>query len=516
VRALTVKTESLRPLGAVPVDRGRTRFRVWAPSATSLGLRSGGFEHALERTDEEGVWEIELELPAGRDYVFVLDGEHVWPDPCSRHQPNGVRGPSRVVDTGAFHWRDDGWTGVRLDELTLYELHVGTFSDAGTFDGAIPHLGELRELGVTAVELMPVATFPGERGWGYDGVYTSAPHPAYGGPEGLARFVDAAHAAGLGVILDVVYNHVGPGAEALAAFGPYFTERHDTPWGEAIDYERRAVREWAIQNACMWVREYHVDGFRLDAVQAVFDPSPQHVLAELVDRVREQSPHALVVSEMLIGDYRPIEEWDHDAQWADGFHHELHALLTGERDGYYQGFGSLHGLAEEFQRRPYERLVVYAQNHDQVGNRACGDRLPRELLRVAAACALFAPHTPLLFMGEEYGEQRPFQFFTDHIDAGVAEATRAGRKRDFGGFSAFAVEEVPDPQSRETFERSKLDRSHGDDELRAFYRELLVLRRELPREVEVEVDEQARTVCARRGRAELVADFANATVELRR
>jgi maltooligosyltrehalose trehalohydrolase len=250
-------------------------------------------------------------------------------------------------------------------------------------------------------------------------------------------------------------------------------------------------------------------------VQAIFDDSPRHVLAELAARVREQNPRALVISETEVDDYRPIEEWGHDAQWADRFHHELHVLLTGERDGYYERFGSLEGLARELERRPPERLVVYAQNHDQIGNRARGDRLPRDLLRVAAACTLFAPQTALLFMGEEYGEERPFQFFTDHIDPAIAEATREGRKREFERFSAFAGD-VPDPQARETFERSKLDRTRGDERLRAFYRELLALRTGLPREVEVEIDEQARTLRARRGEVELVADFANATVELRR
>jgi maltooligosyltrehalose trehalohydrolase len=509
VRTLVRETE----LGAVPVEDGRTRFRIWAPNARTVTLRSAG-EHALEPA-EDGVWEAELDVSPGSDYVYVLDGGRAWPDPCSRFQPEGVRGPSRVVDPRSFRWSDEPWDGVRLEELVIYELHVGTFSEEGTFDGVIPYLGELRELGVTAIELMPVATFPGNRGWGYDGLYAKAPHPAYGAPDGLARLVDAAHAEGLGVILDVVYNHVGPGSEALAAFGPYFTDRHETFWGQAIDYERPAVREWAIQSALMWARDYHVDGLRLDAVQAVFDDSPQHVLAELAERVREQRPHALVISETGVDDYRPIEEWGHDAQWFDRFHHELHVLLTGERDGYYERFGSLAGLARELERQPQERFVVYAQNHDQVGNRALGDRLPRELLRVAAACTLFSQNTPLLFMGEEYGEQRPFQFFSDHIDPAIAEATREGRKREFERFAAFSGE-VPDPQARETFERSKLDRTVVDEEARAFYRELLALRRELPREVEVEVDEQARTLRARRGGVELVADFANATVELRR
>jgi maltooligosyltrehalose trehalohydrolase len=502
---VTVRTMPL--LGARPLDEGRTEFRVWAPAAERIGVAG----RPLER-GEDGVWEAELGIPAGTDYLYEVDGTEL-PDPCSRWQPDGLHGPSRVLDTGAFRWTDDGWAGLTLDELVVYELHVGAFSGEGTFDGVVPYLDALRELGVTAIELMPVATFPGERGWGYDGVYAYAPHRAYGGPRGLARLVDAAHAAGLGVILDVVYNHIGPGSERVAAFGPYFTDRHETFWGEAIDYSQRGVREWAIQNACMWVRDYHVDGFRLDAVHAVFDDSPKHVLAELAERVHGESPRPLVISEMQIDDYRPIEEWGHDAQWADRFHHELHALLTGERDGYYERFGSPEGLARELRREPAERIVVYAQNHDQVGNRALGDRLPRDQLRVAAACVLFAPQTPLLFMGEEYGEERPFQFFTDHHDPAIAEATREGRKREFECFSAFAGE-VPDPQDPATFRRSKLDRSQADDGLRAFYRELIALRRELPREVEVDVDE--RTLRARRGNVQLIADFANATVELRR
>jgi maltooligosyltrehalose trehalohydrolase len=504
---VSVRTREL--LGAVPLDERRTRFRVWAPRAESVTVHG----LALER-GEDGVWEAELDLPPGTDYRYELDGRE-WPDPCSRFQPEGVRGPSRVIDT-AFEWTDEAWPGLALEELVVYELHVGTFSGEGTFDGAIPYLDGLRELGVTAIELMPVATFPGNRGWGYDGLYTFAPHPAYGGPEGLARLVDAAHVRGLGVILDVVYNHVGPGAEALAAFGPYFTGRHETFWGDAIDYSQPAVREWAVQNACHWVRDYHLDGLRLDAVHAVFDDSPRHVLAELADRVREESPRALVISEMGLDDARPIEEWGHDAQWADGFHHELHVLLTGERDGYYERFGSLPGLAGRFEQQPAERLVVFAQNHDQVGNRALGDRLPPELLRVAAACTLFAPQVPLLFMGQEYGESRPFQFFTDHVDPAIAEATREGRKREFARFTSFAGEDVPDPQDPATFQHSKLDRSHRDEELVALHRELLAARRDLPREVEVELDEDARIMRVRRGGAELVADFAHATVELRR
>jgi maltooligosyltrehalose trehalohydrolase len=496
-----------RLLGATPREEGLVDFRVWSPHAGSVRLRLNGVDHDLAGAGD-GIWEAELPAGHGDRYEYVLDGT-AWPDPCSRWQPDGVRGPSAVVDLP----RPAAWEGLSLDDLVLYELHVGTFSPEGTFDGVIGRLRELRELGVTALELMPVATFPGERGWGYDGLYTWAPHPAYGGPEGLARLVEAAHREGLGIVLDVVYNHVGPGDEALRAFGPYFTDRRETFWGDAIDYAQPAVREWAIQNAVMWVRDYGVDGLRLDATHAVFDDSPHHVLRELAERVREASPRALITSEMETGDLRPIREWGHDAQWADELHHELHVLLTGEREGYYEGYGSLEGLAAQLERTPPERLIVCSQNHDQVGNRALGDRPRPEELRLRAAVTLFAAQTPLLFQGEEYGEQRPFLFFTDHIDPAIAEATREGRRREFAAFAAFSGEEVPDPQAPETFERSKLDPSAGDDELRAFYRELLALRRELPREVSTAVE--GRVLRVRRGEVELVADFAALTAELR-
>jgi maltooligosyltrehalose trehalohydrolase len=490
--------------GAVPVGDGEVELRVWAPNASVVSVRVNGVEHVLPG----GAGRVQAS--AGDDYVFVLGGRD-WPDPFSRFQPEGVRGPSRIVDPAGFVWSDEGWPGVRLEELVLYELHVGTFTEEGTFEAAIAHLGELRELGVTAIELMPVATFPGERGWGYDGVYAYAPHAAYGGPEGLVRLVDAAHAVGLGVFLDVVYNHVGPGAEALAAFGPYFTDRYETLWGDAIDYAVPNVREWAIQNAEMWVHDYHVDGLRLDATHTVYDDSPRHVLAELAERVRAAAPRALVTSEIEPGDLRPIEDWGHDAQWADEFHHHLHALLTGERDGYYEGYGTLAGLAEQYRRAPAERLIVCSQNHDQVGNRPVGDRPRAEELPLRAACLLFAPQTPLLFMGEEYGERAPFQFFTDHIDPAIAEATRAGREREFADFIGFTGD-VPDPQSPATHARSRLVRD-GSPDLRELYRSLIALRGKLPREVATQVE--GSTLRVRRGPVELVADFDALTVELR-
>jgi maltooligosyltrehalose trehalohydrolase len=490
-----------RPLGAVPVEAGAVEFRVWAPFASRLAVRVGGRSYALADAGD-GIWAVEVAAGAGDDYLFVLDGT-LLPDPCSRSQPEGLKGPSRVVDTSAF--RIEPGPELALGELVLYELHVGTFTREGTFDAVIPHLPRLRELGVTAIELMPVATFPGDRGWGYDGVYTFAPHPAYGGPDGLARLVDAAHRAGLGVFLDVVYNHIGPGAEAVGAFGPYFTDRFETFWGAALDYAQRGVREWAIQNATMWTTEYRLDGLRLDAVHSVFDDSPVHVLRELKERVP-----GLVTSEMGHDDFRPLDEWGHDAMWLDNLHHELHVLLTGESEGYYARHGSYEGLVRELTRPQRERLIVSAQNHDQVGNRALGDRLPPDAHRLALAVVLFSTYTPLLFMGEEHDEEAPFQFFSDHIDPGIAEATREGRKREFAAFAAFAGAEVPDPQARATFERSRITLRDPDP----FYAELIALRRELPRELEVQVAPPLLTL--RRGEATLIADLATRSVELRR
>ena len=491
-----------RPFGAVPLSEGGVEFRVWAPSASTVAVRLRGRDHDLEPFADGVYAGVAREAGPGDDYLFVLEGGRALPDPCSRHQPEGIRGPSRVVDTRQFEIAPR--PALTLEDLVLYELHVGTFTRDGTFDAVIPHLCRLRELGVTAVELMPVATFPGERGWGYDGVYVSAPHPAYGGPGGLARFVDAAHREQLGVVLDVVYNHIGPGGDAIGAFGPYFTDAYDTFWGDAIDYSQRGVREWAIGNAELWTRDYRIDGLRLDAVHSIYDDSPVHVLKELRERV-----DGLVTSEMGHDDFRPLEEWGHDAMWLDNLHHELHVLLTGEHEGYYASFGSLAGLVRELTRPAPERLIVAAQNHDQVGNRAVGDRLPRDAHRVALAVVLFSLNTPLLFMGEEHDEQMPFQFFSDHIDPFIADATREGRKREFAAFTSFAGEEVPDPQARETFERSRISQAEPDD---PFYAELIRLRHELPRELDVTAN--GRVLTMRRGGTTLVADFDAKTVEL--
>jgi maltooligosyltrehalose trehalohydrolase len=489
----------MRQLGAIPIDDGTVEFRVWAPHAGSLTVRVADEEHALAAEDE-GTFAARVPAHSGDDYVFVLDGKAL-PDPCSRFQPEGVRGPSQIVDTARFAIAPG--PEPSREELVVYELHIGTFSPEGTFDGAIPRLRGLRELGITAVEPMPVATFPGNRNWGYDGLYTFAPHPAYGGPEGLARFVDAAHREGLAVILDVVYNHIGPGSEQIAAFGPYFTDRHDTFWGAALDYSQRGVREWAIQNAELWTRDYAIDGLRLDAVHAIYDDEKPHVLTELKGRV-----DGMVISEMNTEDLRPLDEWGHDAMWLDSLHHELHVLLTGETTGYFADFGTVDGLVRELRRDRPERFVVAAQNHDQVGNRAFGDRLPPDAHRVALACVLFSLSTPLVFMGEEYDEQRPFQFFTDHIDPAIAEATREGRRAEVERTSG-AGGEAPDPQAVETFENSKVE----PREPHPLFTELLALRPTLPRELEVRVDGQC--VALTRGTATLVLDLEAKTAELR-
>jgi maltooligosyltrehalose trehalohydrolase len=526
-----------RPLGASP-----GAVRVWAPRAQRVAVRIGREDHALE-PEGLGVWSGAVPLQAGDDYWIVLDGRRL-PDPCTRFQPKGLRGPSRVVDPGAWAWTDGRWRGVRLRDLVLLELHVGTFTPEGTFDAAIEQLGRLRETGITGIELMPVAAFPGARGWGYDGVYPWSAQDVYGGPGGLQRLVDAAHAAGIAVILDVIPNHVGAsGEKALRAFGPYFTDRYATPWGEAINYDGAdsgAVREWLIQACEMWVRDVHVDGLRLDAIHAVFDNGAEHVIAELTRRVHAIDRRALVIAESGLNDPRVIRPagrggWGCDAQWADDFHHAVRTLVSDEREGYYAEFGQVAQLAKAFDRpfvhdggystfrrrrygapapdRSPEQFVVFDQNHDQVGNRALGDRLEPRALALAQFCVLLSPFTPLLFMGEEYGERAPFRFFSDHIDKRIAKATRDGRRREFAAFAAFAGDEVPDPQDPQTFEASKLT-GRGARGHERLVRELLAARRELAaREAAVEAfDEAACWLRVRRGEFELLMNFGRAQV----
>jgi maltooligosyltrehalose trehalohydrolase len=531
-----------RPLGARVVD-DRVEFRVWAPRASRLAVRLGEDEVGL---DDVGFGVHEGAVPAGAgagdDYLFVLDG-HALPDPGSRFQPHGLRGPSRVVaPTPQIPLAEP----PSLDELVIYELHIGTFSPEGTFAGAIPYLAGLAELGVTAIEIMPVAEFPGGHGWGYDGVYLSAAQSSYGGPHGLLELISAAHAVGLAVLLDVVYNHVGAsGVQALEAYGPYFTEKYETPWGRAINYddaECDPVREWVLQSACGWVADFGIDGLRLDAIHAIFDSSAEHIVEAVARRVHAVRQDAWVIAESGLNDPRVMRPrsrggYGCDAAWADDFHHALRTLVSDERDGYYAEFGTVADLAKAYHRPhvhdgtyssfrhrrfgapaedvPVERFVVFSQNHDQVGNRAFGDRMPARARPLAALCTLLSPFTPLLFMGEEYGEEAPFQFFSDHIDQEIADATREGRRSEFAAFASFSAEEVPDPQDAATFERSKLTRV-GDEELAALYRELLALRRELPHceADEITFDEDARWLRVRRGGFELVCNFSASDLEL--
>jgi maltooligosyltrehalose trehalohydrolase len=509
---------------------------------------------------ELGYFAGEHEAAAGDRYLYRLDGALERPDPASRSQPEGVHEPSEIVDPLAHVWSDPGWRGVPLEKLAIYELHVGTFSREGTFDGVIPRLDGLAELGVTAIELMPITQFPGSRNWGYDGVFPFAVQASYGGPEGLRRLAGACHARGLALILDVVYNHLGPEGNHLAEFGPCFSDRHKTPWGAAINFDgpdSDEVRHFFVQNALFWIREYHVDALRIDAIHGIVDTSAEPFLAELASAVhalgRELGREVLVIAESDLNDprvVRPRELGGHglDAQWSDDFHHALHALLTGERSGYYEDFGRLEQLATAYRqgfvyagqrsahrrRRhgappdgiPGERFVVSIQNHDQVGNRALGERLstlvPFEALKLAAGALLVAPFVPLLFMGEEYADPAPFLYFIDHSDPALIEAVRLGRRSEFASFAWQA--DVPDPQSPDTFERSRPDPSlatHGRHAaLRSLYRALLTLRRSHPAlsnlsrdDITTDLDEPSRLLRLTRGpRAEALAflNFADA------
>ncbi len=511
---MTIRPWSLSR-GAAVVDDG-VRFSVWAPNATRVAVQiEDGDTHPLAAVGG-GVFEQTVRgARAGTDYRYVLDDKAV-PDPVSRYQPGGVHGPSRVVDASRYQWKDARWRGLTMPDAVIYELHVGTFSDPGTFRGVIPHLRELRELGITAVEIMPVAEFPGSRNWGYDGVHLYAPQSTYGGPDELRALVDAAHAEGLAVILDVVYNHVGPEGNYLGSFGPYFTGKYTTPWGQALNYDDAhsdEVRRFIIDNALYWVTEFHIDGLRLDAIHGIFDFSPRHILRDIAEAVHNQASllgrQVVVIGESDLNDPRVVRTPDAcgyglDGQWADDLHHSVHAALTGEQNGYYADFGGVTPVAtalrtpfvfdgrysQHRKRRhgapatgvPADRFVVCIQNHDQVGNRAFGDRLaslvglPKS--RLAAALLLLSPYVPLLFMGEEYGETNPFQYFVSHGDPELIKAVREGRRKEFEQFGW--GDDVPDPQATETFERSRLDRSREHAGLRTLYRDLLRIRRNVP------------------------------------
>ncbi len=515
-------TRPVAPLGARPLPGGRCRFDVWAPNAerVTLCLLDPQVTAELEPLGD-GYFGASVEaVEAGRRYRYRLDGAGgELADPASALQPEGVHGPSAVVDP-EFAWTDTAWHGMPLHRLVFYELHTGAFTPEGTFDAIVPRLEDLARLGVTAIELMPVSQFSGDRNWGYDGVFPHAVQHSYGGPDGLKRLVDAAHAAGLAVCLDVVLNHLGPEGNVLPRYGPFLTGRYRTPWGPAMNVDDAGsdgVRAFLIGAALRWFEEFHVDALRLDAADQIPDRSALHLLAELsarTDALAERLGRPLhLIAESDLNDPRMVTPaaaggLGMDAQWSDDFHHALHALVTGDRHGYYADFGGTAPLAKAYRepfvidgrrsayrgRRhgapargiPARRFVICSQNHDQVGNRVGGERLAAqsgiERAKLAAGAVLTAPYLPLLFMGEEYGEAAPFPYFTSHEDPELAEAVRRGRAAEFAAFRWRGA--PPDPQAEDTFRSARLgwdarrDGEHGG--VLAFYGELLRLRRELP------------------------------------
>ena len=497
------------------LKNGGCEFRVWAPKAKQVTLQLVGSGEYTMEVESGGYFRYSAPAKAGDKYFYQVDGQKPVPDPVSRYLPEGVHGPTAIIDPSAFRWSDESWRGLDLLEYITYELHIGTFTPQGTFEAVIEKLEYLKySLGVSVIEVMPVAAFPGERNWGYDGVSPYAVQHSYGGPNGLKRLVDAAHAAGIAVVLDVVYNHLGNEGNYLRMFGPYFTDRHRTPWGEAINYDgpgSDGVRNYFLQNALYWIREYHFDGLRLDAVQNIYDESKPHILEEIQSNVRKLSAElgrkVCVIGETDENDAKLVRPpsrggYGFNALWSDDFHHSVHAFLTGERQGYYQDFGKpqqivralnegfvFQGEYFNFWKRPrgtpatdvpLPANVICLQNHDQVGNRAFGERLTeltsRGQRKLAAALLLLAPHTPLLFMGEEYDETNPFQFFTSYGDRELARLVSKGRKEEF---KDFGWKEIPDPQDPATFERSRLNWSLATEtnEMLRWYRALLELRR---------------------------------------
>ncbi len=498
-------------------------FTVWAPLKKNVQLLLGEENPKVISMDRDdfGYWQAShIQTAPGTFYRYRLDGSSDFPDPASRFQPQGVHGPSCVVDHGAFNWNDSTWKGMALQDMVIYELHTGTFTPSGTFEGCAERLDYLRNLGVTAIEIMPVAQFPGSRNWGYDGAYPFAVQNSYGGPEGLKRLVDQCHAKGMAVVLDVVYNHLGPEGAYLQEYGPYFTDEYGTPWGAAVNYDESysyGVRNYFVQNALSWFADYHIDALRLDAIHGIYDFGALHILREISDAVKELSAkegrEMILIAESDLNDTRvisPVEKngYGIDAQWSDDFHHSVHSLLTGENRSYYGDFGKMGDLCKALNegfvyswnyspnRKRYhgssskdiqpEKLVICTQNHDQIGNRMLGERLSQLVsfdgLKLAAASMILSPYTPMLFMGEEFAASTPFLYFISHLDENLVQLVREGRAREFAEFRWEGT--PPDPQDPATFNNCKLDwdtafeGKHG--QMMAFYRELLRLRSTVP------------------------------------
>jgi maltooligosyltrehalose trehalohydrolase len=509
-------------IGAYFNDKGKCEFVVWAPflSRVDLKIVSPWKEVLPMGRDASGYWRVAVKhIPEEVRYYYRLEAERDRPDPVSHFQPEGVHGPSQTVNHSLFRWTDDAWRGIPLSGMIIYELHTGTFTPEGTFDAVIGRLSQLRALGINAIDIMPVSQFPGERNWGYDGAYPFAVQNSYGGPDGLKRLVDACHRSGMAVILDVVYNHLGPEGNYLWDYGPYFTDRYKTPWGMAVNFDgaySNEVRNFFLENAFHWFREYHIDALRLDAVHGITDFSARPFLQELAEAVRDfshQGRQVYLIAESDLNDskvVRPEKEGGYGihAQWSDDFHHSLHTLLTGEKEGYYMDFGRTDHMAKalkkgfvytgeysEYRRRnhgnsaadlPANQFVVFSQNHDQTGNRMFGERLSAlvsfESLKLAAGVVFLSPYIPLLFMGEEYGEESPFLYFVSHSDPDLVESVRKGRREEFKAF--LWKGEPPDPQSVGTYQKSKIQwgkrKTAKHRILLEFYKYLIRLRRELP------------------------------------
>jgi maltooligosyltrehalose trehalohydrolase len=536
------------------------RYRVWAPKARNVQLELNDTVVPLQPGDDSW-WTAEIPRRPGDRYAYRVDGEGPFPDPRSLDQPCGVHGPSAWI-AHDFPWTDDGWQPPPLSAAVVYELHVGTFTVEGTFAAAIDRLPHLVDLGVTHVELMPVAEWSGDRGWGYDGVNFFAPHRAYGGPDGLKQFVDACHRNRLAVVLDVVYNHAGPCGNYLSRFGPYFTDRYCTPWGPAVNLDGPQsddVRRFFADNAAMWFRDYHIDGLRLDAVHALIDSSATHFLRQLAVETRAMEAalgrHLCLIAESDLNDPQVVEPLESggfamDAQWSDDFHHAVHAVLTGERSGYYEDFGRLSDIATALQqafvyagrysrhrgrvhgRAPIglsgSRFIVSIQNHDQVGNRARGERLGHlvspERVKIAAALLFTSPFVPMIFQGEEWGASSPFLYFTSHDDASLGDAVRDGRRREFAAFG-WDPDQIPDPQDEATWRQSQLrwdelSRPEHRDMLE-WYRALITLRRDVPSlrdgdytACRVTVDESQQWLTVRRRDVVLVCNLSQQAVQI--
>ena len=510
-------------VGAFVTGASQVTFRAWAPWVKTLSVEILSSQPEIVAMEPRplGYWETTISnIGPGTRYQFILHDKLKRPDPASRFQPEGVHGPSEVIDPASFHWTDQEWSGLRLQDYIIYELHPGTFTPEGTFEAIIPYLTYLRdEIGMTAIELMPVAQFPGSRNWGYDGTYLYATQNSYGGPIGLQRLIDACHTAGLAVILDVVYNHLGPEGNYWGDFGPFFTDHYRTPWGSAINFDGAhsdAVRDIIIANAVYWTRDFHIDALRLDAVHGIFDASVSHILKDIRDAVhaaaKQDGRSVWVIAESDLNDVKLITPslkggYSLDAQWNDDFHHALHAFVTGERQGYYQDFGTLNHVATVFRKHfvysgQYSQyrhrrhgnsaahclpsqFIVFTQNHDQIGNRAQGDRLSTLIQpaaqQVLTAAVLLSPFIPLLFMGEEYGERAPFHYFIDHGDQGLVEAVRKGRLAEF---KPFGWKNISDPYAVETFDSSRLAPADLRDEtqrrLTIWTKQLIALRKRHP------------------------------------